>query len=99
MTEPLDDDEMAALLEEHGRDVTYWENTEGGHGGASTAAQWATWHALAWAGAIVPVPGGEIAVFVTRERITVHIPAAHALLRDGVAHHGPATLTFDGAAS
>ncbi|MFK5689970.1 prolyl oligopeptidase family protein [Ornithinimicrobium sp. LYQ92] len=40
---------MAALLEEHGRDVTYWENTEGGHGGASTAAQWATWHALAWA--------------------------------------------------
>lgn len=43
---------------------------------------------LAWAGAIVPVPGGEIAVFVTRERITVHIPAAHVLLRDGVAHHG-----------
>lgn len=40
---------MAALLEQHGRDVTYWENTEGGHGGASTAAQWATWHALAWA--------------------------------------------------
>ena len=39
---------MAALLEEHGRDVTYWENTEGGHGGASTAAQWATWHALPW---------------------------------------------------
>ncbi|MFK5646233.1 prolyl oligopeptidase family protein [Ornithinimicrobium sp. LYQ121] len=39
---------MAALLEEHGRDVTYWENTEGGHGGASTAEQWATWHALAW---------------------------------------------------
>ena len=40
---------MAALLEEHGRDVTYWENTEGGHGGASTPEQWATWHALAWA--------------------------------------------------
>ncbi|SOC55116.1 prolyl oligopeptidase family serine peptidase [Ornithinimicrobium cerasi] len=40
---------MAALLEELGRDVTYWENTEGGHGGASTADQWATWHALAWA--------------------------------------------------
>ncbi|ANS77403.1 Prolyl endopeptidase [Serinicoccus hydrothermalis] len=39
---------MAALLEEHGRDVTYWENTEGGHGGASTADQWASWHALAW---------------------------------------------------
>lgn len=39
---------MAALLEEHGRDVTYWENTEGGHGGATTADQWATWHALAW---------------------------------------------------
>lgn len=40
---------MAALLDEHGRDVTYWENTEGGHGGASTPEQWATWHALAWA--------------------------------------------------
>ncbi|QFG68935.1 prolyl oligopeptidase family serine peptidase [Ornithinimicrobium pratense] len=40
---------MAALLAEHGRDVTYWENTEGGHGGASTPQQWATWHALAWA--------------------------------------------------
>jgi prolyl oligopeptidase len=39
---------MAALLEQHGREVTYWENTEGGHGGASTPAQWATWHALAW---------------------------------------------------
>ncbi|TQM97211.1 prolyl oligopeptidase [Ornithinimicrobium humiphilum] len=39
---------MAALLEEHGCDVTYWENTEGGHGGASTADQWASWHALAW---------------------------------------------------
>jgi prolyl oligopeptidase len=40
---------MAALLAEHDRDVTYWENTEGGHGGASTPEQWATWHALAWA--------------------------------------------------
>lgn len=39
---------MAALLAQHGRDVTYWENTEGGHGGASTPQQWATWHALAW---------------------------------------------------
>ena len=39
---------MAALLGEHDRDVTYWENTEGGHGGASTPEQWATWHALAW---------------------------------------------------
>ncbi|MFX0537695.1 prolyl oligopeptidase family serine peptidase [Ornithinimicrobium sp. Y1847] len=40
---------MAALLAEHDRDVTYWENLEGGHGGASTPKQWATWHALAWA--------------------------------------------------
>ncbi len=39
---------MAALLRDAGRDVTYWEQTEGGHGGASTARQWATWHALAW---------------------------------------------------
>ncbi|MDO5739332.1 MAG: prolyl oligopeptidase family serine peptidase [Ornithinimicrobium sp.] len=40
---------MTAALEDLGRDVTYWENTEGGHGGASTADQWATWHALSWA--------------------------------------------------
>ncbi len=39
---------MAALLRDAGRDVTYWEQSEGGHGGASTARQWATWHALAW---------------------------------------------------
>lgn len=39
---------MAALLAEQGRDVTYWENMEGGHGGASTPEGWATWHALAW---------------------------------------------------
>lgn len=40
---------MAHLLQRHDRDVTYWENTEGGHGGASTPEQWAHWHALAWA--------------------------------------------------
>lgn len=40
---------MAELLRRHDRDVTYWENTEGGHGGASTSAQWARWHALPWA--------------------------------------------------
>lgn len=39
---------MAALLADAGRDVTYWEQTEGGHGGASTAEQWALWHALPW---------------------------------------------------
>jgi prolyl oligopeptidase len=39
---------MAALLAAAGRDVTYWEQTEGGHGGASTAEQWALWHALPW---------------------------------------------------
>jgi len=30
---------MAALMLRHGKDVTYWENTEGGHGGAATNAQ------------------------------------------------------------
>lgn len=40
---------LAELLRSHDRDVTYWENTEGGHGGASTAAQSARWHALPWA--------------------------------------------------
>ncbi len=41
---------MAELLRLTGSPdrVTYWENTEGGHGGASTAAQWALWHALPW---------------------------------------------------
>lgn len=37
---------MAALLEQHGKDVTYWENIEGGHGGAADAAQQATMQAL-----------------------------------------------------
>ncbi|MEM9037449.1 MAG: prolyl oligopeptidase family serine peptidase [Actinomycetota bacterium] len=37
---------MAALLEELGKDVTYWENIEGGHGGAADAPQTATMQAL-----------------------------------------------------
>lgn len=37
---------MAALLGDLGKDVTYWENTEGGHGGAADAAQQATMQAL-----------------------------------------------------
>ncbi|WP_040492549.1 prolyl oligopeptidase family serine peptidase [Ilumatobacter nonamiensis] len=37
---------MAAKLEREDRDVTYWENIEGGHGGAADAAQQATMQAL-----------------------------------------------------
>ncbi len=37
---------MAALLGELGKDVTYWENVEGGHGGAADATQQATMQAL-----------------------------------------------------
>ncbi|MEP6297677.1 MAG: prolyl oligopeptidase family serine peptidase, partial [Ilumatobacter sp.] len=37
---------MAARLEAAGKDVTYWENVEGGHGGAADAAQQATMQAL-----------------------------------------------------
>jgi len=37
---------MAALLESAGKDVTYWENIEGGHGGAADASQQATMQAL-----------------------------------------------------
>lgn len=37
---------MAALLADLGKDVTYWENTEGGHGGAADASQQATMQAL-----------------------------------------------------
>jgi prolyl oligopeptidase len=37
---------MAALLEAQGKDVTYWENIEGGHGGAADAGQQATMQAL-----------------------------------------------------
>ena len=37
---------MAARLESVGADVTYWENTEGGHGGAADAEQQATMQAL-----------------------------------------------------
>jgi hypothetical protein len=50
--------------------------------------------ALEWAGASVPVPDGEISVLVTPIQTTVEIPAGHALLRDGVTHHGPATFSF-----
>ncbi|MDT9594348.1 prolyl oligopeptidase family serine peptidase [Nocardioides zeae] len=39
---------MAARLAEVGADVTYWENVEGGHGGASTNAQAAHKAALEW---------------------------------------------------
>ncbi|MEM9040761.1 MAG: prolyl oligopeptidase family serine peptidase [Actinomycetota bacterium] len=37
---------MAARLAEMGKDVTYWENVEGGHGGAADAGQQATMQAL-----------------------------------------------------
>ena len=40
---------MAAKLEAAGRDVTYWENVEGGHGGAADAIQQATMQALIFA--------------------------------------------------
>lgn len=39
---------MTALLTEHGKDVTYYENVEGGHGGAATNAQAAHMAALAY---------------------------------------------------
>jgi prolyl oligopeptidase len=39
---------MAALLEGVGADVTYYENIEGGHGGAANNAQAAHMSALAW---------------------------------------------------
>jgi len=37
---------MAARMEEQGHDVLYWENTEGGHGGAADNGQRATMQAL-----------------------------------------------------
>jgi prolyl oligopeptidase len=39
---------MVARMIEQGHDVLYWENTEGGHGGAANNAQRATMSALAW---------------------------------------------------
>ena len=39
---------MAALLAEHGYDVSYYENTEGGHGGAADNAQLAFMRALVY---------------------------------------------------
>ncbi len=39
---------LAALMLEAGKDVTYYENIEGGHGGAATNAQAAHMAALAW---------------------------------------------------
>ena len=40
---------MAWRLREAGQPVLYWENTEGGHGGAADSRQRATWQALAYA--------------------------------------------------
>jgi prolyl oligopeptidase len=40
---------MAARLEELGHDFLYWENTEGGHGGATNNEQQAQLHALGYA--------------------------------------------------
>ena len=39
---------MAALMLQHSKDVTYWENIEGGHGGAATNAQVAHMTAMAY---------------------------------------------------
>ena len=39
---------MVAKLEEQGHDVLYWENIEGGHGGAANNAQRAYMWALSW---------------------------------------------------
>lgn len=40
---------MAARLEEFGHDFLYWENTEGGHGGAANNAERAQLHTLGYA--------------------------------------------------
>jgi prolyl oligopeptidase len=40
---------MAALMQEQGHDVLYWENTEGGHAGAANNKQQATMWALTYA--------------------------------------------------
>ena len=39
---------MVARLEEQGHDVLYWENTQGGHGGAANNEQRAQMWALSW---------------------------------------------------
>lgn len=39
---------FAALLEKHGKDMLFWENTEGGHGGAADAKQRAKMLALTY---------------------------------------------------
>ncbi|TDC76801.1 alpha-L-rhamnosidase C-terminal domain-containing protein [Streptomyces hainanensis] len=49
---------------------------------------------LHWAGAVVPVPGGEIGVVVTRERLRVDVPAGHTLVRDGREYPGPRSIAF-----
>jgi prolyl oligopeptidase len=39
---------MAARMKDQGHDVLYWENTEGGHGGAANNAQRAQMWAMSW---------------------------------------------------
>ncbi len=55
---------MAARMLAAGNDVTYYENIEGGHGGAATNAQAAYMHALTWEflwQRLAPVQAGEAA--------------------------------------
>lgn len=44
---------------------------------------------LDWAGALIPVPHGEIMVFATSSDLTVDVPAGSVLVHDGIRHVGP----------
>ncbi|RKN10993.1 family 78 glycoside hydrolase catalytic domain [Streptomyces radicis] len=46
-------------------------------------------------GAVVPAPGGDIGVVVTRDRLRVDIPAGHTLVHGGRAYRGPRSLTIE----
>ena len=49
---------------------------------------------LAWAMAIVAVPGGEITVLATQAEVSVTVPAGHALVHGGELLQGPTELRF-----
>ena len=51
---------------------------------------------LAWAAAVVPVPGGEVVVSAERDAVTVEVPAGTTLVRSAERWDGPCRVSWTG---
>ncbi|NTW38499.1 MAG: hypothetical protein HGA44_01205 [Cellulomonadaceae bacterium] len=49
---------------------------------------------LAWAGAVIPVPQGEIRVTATHDETTVEVPSGTTLVRGGLEYAGPQVVRW-----